>query len=237
MQGSVSWLSEYGTYFPMKCFESFLFLSSSPRPLARKGKPTNAILWITLTAHSLGSQHCNMELYSINELTDMHLVYGAAYQSERIAARMYVERFPQRRHPSHTMFQRFDQRLRERGSLRPDMSETGRPRSLTPDVEEAILGLLEDEPAISSREIAHHVELNQSNVLRFFTSNYCITFIRNLFSVLTRRIIHKDVSFMSGSCIKVQWYLISQVVCYFLTNQLSQGIAFLTNIINTPGIK
>ena len=95
----------------------------------------------------------------------MHLVYGAAYQSERRAARMYVERFPQRRHPTHSMFQRLDQRLRERGSLRLNMSETGRSRSLTPDVEEAILGLVEDEPSISSRVIARRVELNHSNVL------------------------------------------------------------------------
>ena len=61
-----------------------------------------------------------------------------------------------------------DQRIRDRGLLRPNMSETGRPRSLTPDVEEAILRLVEDEPSISSREIARHVELNQSNVLRIF---------------------------------------------------------------------
>ena len=78
---------------------------------------------------------------------------------------MYAESFPQRRHPTHTMFQRLDQRLRERGSLRPNMSEASRPRSLIPDVEEAILGLLEDEPSISSPEIARRVELNQSNVL------------------------------------------------------------------------
>ena len=95
-------------------------------------------------------------------------MYGVAYQNVKIAARMYAERFPQRRHPAHTTFQRLDQRLPERGSLRPNMSETGLPRSLTPDVEEAILGLVEDEPSISSREIARRVELNQSNELRFF---------------------------------------------------------------------
>ena len=123
----------------MKWFGSSLFLSSSPRPLARKGKPTNVIVWITLTAQSLESQHWTMELYSINELTDMHLVYGAAYQSRRRAARMYAERFPQRRNLAHTMFQRLDQWLHERGSLCPNMSETGQSHSLIPDVEEAIL--------------------------------------------------------------------------------------------------
>ena len=101
MQVSVAWLSEY--FFPMKYFERFLFLSSSPRAFVRKDKLRNAILWITLTAQSLVSQHCNMEQYSMNELTDKHLVYGAAYQSERRAARMYAERFPQRRHPAHNM--------------------------------------------------------------------------------------------------------------------------------------
>ena len=36
----------------------------------------------------LENQHCNMEQYSMNELTDMHLVYGAAYQRETRAARI-----------------------------------------------------------------------------------------------------------------------------------------------------
>ena len=43
------------------------------------------------------------------------------------------------------------------------MSEHVRDRS-APDVKEAILGLVEDEPSISSCEIARRVELNQSNV-------------------------------------------------------------------------
>ena len=70
---------------------------------------------------------------------------------------MYAERFPQRSHPTHTMFQRLDQLLRERGSLRLNMSETDRPRSLTPDVEEAILGLVEDQP---SAHVKLHVMLS-----------------------------------------------------------------------------
>lgn len=107
-----------------------------------------------------------MEQYSLIELSDMHLVYGAANQSGRRAARIYAQRFPQRRHPAHTMFQRLDQRLRETGSLRANMSETGRPRSVTPDVEEVILGVVEEEPSVSSRAIARRVQLSQSTVLR-----------------------------------------------------------------------
>ena len=66
------------------------------------------------------------------------------------------------------MFQRLDQRLRETGSLRANMSETGRPRSVTPDVEEVILGVVEEEPSVSScsRAIARRVQLSQSTVLR-----------------------------------------------------------------------
>ena len=76
------------------------------------------------------------------------------------------------------MFQRLDQWLRERGSLRSNMYETGRPRFLTPDVEEAILGVVEDEPSINSREIARHVELNQSTVLRILHEQLLYPFHR-----------------------------------------------------------
>ena len=136
----------------------------------------------------------------MNELTDMHLVYGDTYQNGRRAVRMYAERFPQRRHPAHTMFQRLDQRLRERGSLRSNMSGIGRPSSLTRDVEKAILGLVEDEPSISSREILRRVELNQSTELRILHDQLLYAFHPQCVQCL-------NLEDYAGRCRFCEWFL------------------------------
>ncbi|PSN42523.1 hypothetical protein C0J52_16176 [Blattella germanica] len=124
--GSVAWLSDYYVLNEMLCEFDAAMVTDFKNHSALAGKAI---------------KRGNMEQYSLIELSDMHLVYGAANESGRRAARIYAQRFPQRRHAAHTMFQRLDQRLRETGSLRANMSETGRPRSVTPDVEEVILGV------------------------------------------------------------------------------------------------
>ncbi|GFW87793.1 DUF4817 domain-containing protein [Trichonephila clavipes] len=56
------------------------------------------------------------------ELADMHLAYGAANCSGPAAQRLYAERYPMRRIPSHNFFARLHQRLAETGSFeRADM--------------------------------------------------------------------------------------------------------------------
>ena len=94
------------------------------------------------------------------------------------------------------------------------MSETGRSHSLTPDVEEAILGLVEDEPSISSREIACCVELNQSNVLRILHEQLLYPFHPQRVQCLNPEIYPGRRQFRELFLIKVQWYPISQVVCF-----------------------
>ncbi|GFY22246.1 DUF4817 domain-containing protein [Trichonephila clavipes] len=49
------------------------------------------------------------------ELADMHLAYGAANCSGPAAQRLYAERYPMRRIPSHNFFARLHQRLAETG--------------------------------------------------------------------------------------------------------------------------
>ena len=54
-----------------------------------------------------------MAEYTLNELTDMHLQYGETRGNSRAARRLYAERFPMRRLPSHVLFQRIDARIGE----------------------------------------------------------------------------------------------------------------------------
>ena len=51
-----------------------------------------------------------MAEYTLNERTDMHLLYGETRGNGCAARRLYAERFPMRRLPSHVLFQRIHAR-------------------------------------------------------------------------------------------------------------------------------
>ena len=55
----------------------------------------------------------DMYQYTTAEMTDMVLAYGKADCNGRAAARLYVERFPNRHTPHHSSFAAIERRLRE----------------------------------------------------------------------------------------------------------------------------
>ena len=104
--------------------------------------------------------------YSYEELADMHLVYGAALCNGRDAARLYEERYPERRQPHHTTFASIHRRLRETGTLRHP-GGTGRPRTArTVEFEEEVLHCVEENQSTSVRAIAHHMGSSRMAVHR-----------------------------------------------------------------------
>lgn len=110
-----------------------------------------------------------MERYTNSELADMHLAYGAAGCNGRAAQRLYAERYPNRQIPCHAFFARVHQRLSTTGSF--DGGRPERERSVrTPDNEEAVLNLVEDNPGLSTRDIARHVGISQPTAWRILRS-------------------------------------------------------------------
>ena len=71
-----------------------------------------------------------MAEYTLNELRDMHLLYGETCGNSRAARLLYAERFPMRRLPSHVLFQRIDARICETGHEGPTRRGAGRPRNV-----------------------------------------------------------------------------------------------------------
>lgn len=81
-----------------------------------------------------------MERFTHAEMADMHLVYGFVNGNGRAAVREYRERFPNRRIPQHQTFGRLHRLLRETGTSRARMHDTGRNRTVrTPEMEEEIM--------------------------------------------------------------------------------------------------
>lgn len=103
--------------------------------------------------------------YSNSEYTDMVLAYGESGQNGRAARRLYEERFPDRRLPSHTIFHRLVGRLRDTGTLSAKRPNAGAPRRVrTPSFEEDILHRFENNPGTSTRSEAHDVGVSHRTV-------------------------------------------------------------------------
>ena len=82
----------------------------------------------------------------------------------REAARLYQERYPNRRLPDHRTFARIHQRLLETGSFSRRSSE-GRPISVrTPELEEAVLEDVGQHPTTSTRRLALRHDVSQHTI-------------------------------------------------------------------------
>jgi hypothetical protein len=75
---------------------------------------------------------CEVIMYTNEELTSMHYIYGLADGITSEARRLYRERYPMRRLPDRKIFEGIHRRLCEhRSSARPP-GTGGRSRSATP---------------------------------------------------------------------------------------------------------
>lgn len=105
--------------------------------------------------------------YTLNELADMHLIYGECNSNSLASARRYAEKFPNRRIPHSSTFAAVDRRFREKGTFLHHTIEHSRPRSVrTPNFEENVLNAVAEHPHTSVRRIAAELEVQKSTVHR-----------------------------------------------------------------------
>ncbi|KAJ4449838.1 hypothetical protein ANN_01244 [Periplaneta americana] len=101
----------------------------------------------------VGVRLCDM--YSNQELAEIHFMYGNADGNAVLARRLYQERwYPQRQCPDRKTFVRLYYRLCEYGKFNSPGLGRGRPRSTTPEVQEEILEAVNMSPSISTRRVA-----------------------------------------------------------------------------------
>ncbi|KAJ4449682.1 hypothetical protein ANN_01086 [Periplaneta americana] len=106
----------------------------------------------------VGVRLCDM--YSNQELAEIHFMYGKADSNAALARRLYQERYPQRQCPDRKTFVRLHYRLCEYGKFNSPGLGRGRPRSTTPEVQEEILEAVNMTPSISTRRVALQVRFS-----------------------------------------------------------------------------
>ena len=105
--------------------------------------------------------------YTNEEMADMHYVYGLSQGNGLEASRRYAEMYLQRQLPSHRIFARLHQRLREYGSFDKRTQDCGRHREVrTTHLEKAVLNLVEEQPTSSTRKIAFELNVDHMTVFR-----------------------------------------------------------------------
>ncbi|KAJ4447098.1 hypothetical protein ANN_09098 [Periplaneta americana] len=112
----------------------------------------------------VGVRLCDM--YSNQELAEIHFMYGKADGNAALARRLYQERYPQRQCPDRKTFVRLHYRLCEYGKFNSPGLGRGRPRSTTPEVQEEILEAVNMTPSISTRRLALQVTVPHMTVWR-----------------------------------------------------------------------
>lgn len=105
--------------------------------------------------------------YTKEEYCDIHNFFGVARGNAREAARLYAAQFPNRQCPNHQTFRAVHIRLRETGTFKCNMSDTGRNRSVRDvDFEELVLQRFEEDPSTSCRVVGQELGASKNTVLR-----------------------------------------------------------------------
>jgi hypothetical protein len=105
--------------------------------------------------------------YANEEYVDMIKLLGVCNDNARSAARLYRERYPNRRHPDHKTIRAVEIRLLENGCFAPRKDNSGRPRRLTWQQEEQLLNDIDQEPLTSVRILERDHQHPRSTVHRF----------------------------------------------------------------------
>lgn len=99
------------------------------------------------------------------EMTDMVFVLGECQKNPLLASRVYAQRFPDRRHPQEISFRRLLQRFIESGQIK--YARRGGPSTvITEENEFLVLGSVQENPYVSSREITSTCDLSRTSVQR-----------------------------------------------------------------------
>lgn len=139
--------------------------------------------------------------FTNNELADIHYMYGLADGNSSKARRLYEERFPGRVVPARKTFYKLHLRLSEKGSFKPNNHLKGTLKTArTPQTEDAVLNMVEENPEISARKIAHHLNINYVLVWRILHDFLLYPFhIQRVQALLPR-----DFPLRTNFC---QWFL------------------------------
>ncbi|KAJ4435156.1 hypothetical protein ANN_23732 [Periplaneta americana] len=144
--------------------EEYHIYSSLPSKETLRGNSDSSFRGEGYIQCCVGVRLCDM--YSNQELAEIHFMYGKADGNAALARRLHQERYPQRQCPDRKTFVRLHYRLCEYRKFNSPGLGRGRARSTTPEVQEEILEAVNMTPSISTRRVALQVNVPHTTVWR-----------------------------------------------------------------------
>jgi hypothetical protein len=111
-------------------------------------------------------------MYSNQELSDVHFVYGLAEVNAVVARRLYQEICPGRRCSDRKTFVSIHRRLCEHGNFAPLVANRGRPKSTTSEVEVDIPDIVNKIPGNSTGRVSTQVGVAHSSGWRLLREQH-----------------------------------------------------------------
>ncbi|KYN04951.1 hypothetical protein ALC62_04167 [Cyphomyrmex costatus] len=155
--------------------------------------------------------------YTKAEKVDMIFVYGECRQIMREAVRLYTERFPDRVHPSFSVFSNIVQTFQETGSV--DNKKCKRIKKATESDGNStnILAAVALNPHISTRQLERESDISRRSVLRILHSNKFHPFHISLHQELHGNDFQNCIQFCEWALQRLQEVICLPLKSYLLT--------------------
>jgi len=174
--------------------------------------------------------------FQLNGYCDMYMIFGECHGNTGEAATLYTENYSERRHPTRNGFRRFDQSLRETGSITSSLVVRGRSRTRrTPHLQERVLNIVQRTPTISKRQIGRQVGVDHALVWDILRDNDCQSYQFPTIQVCRREFMGLVWNFANGYSNKTAAILILSNEYCGQTSHLSHEMASLMSITVTLG--
>lgn len=104
--------------------------------------------------------------FSNIDMRDMIAVYCQQNFNGLAAKREYLRRYPDRLQPNHQTFKHLFRNLGESGSFRPKRDNLGRPKMITPDLEDEVMVRVDDDSQVSTRRLSSGLGISKTSILK-----------------------------------------------------------------------
>lgn len=132
--------------------------------------------------------------YSQEEMIKMVYTLGESHGNCLLAARMYAQKFPERRHPQEICFRRLKERFERTGSVKYE--KTTRNKTVLNEENELAIALsVTEDPTLSVRAISQNLNIRKSSVGKSLQSQKFHPYHLQLHQELTERDFANRVSF------------------------------------------
>lgn len=135
--------------------------------------------------------------YSDEERRDMIFVLGECMQNTLLASRIYIQKYPERRHPDRNVFERIKQIFHNNGDIKYKILQKRKCITENEENEYSVIGSLIENPHSSQRKISRDCGISRSSVQRILKKYKYYPYRIQLHQLVTNNDANRRLEFCS----------------------------------------